>query len=123
MSNGNPKQLTWCGPKQIFPERFGASGQGDQVNPFAILDCRFSIQERTNEENISPSILRFSIRQSKIQNRKSKMAGAFGNRFRAGSDWTVAQAQQPKKVPRIGCLSLGSGFRANDEAFRQGLLH
>ena len=33
----------------------------------------------------------------------------------------VAQAQQPKKVPRIGYLSLGSGFRVNDEAFRQGL--
>jgi ABC-type uncharacterized transport system substrate-binding protein len=32
-----------------------------------------------------------------------------------------AEAQQPKKVPRIGYLSLGSGFRVNDEAFRQGL--
>jgi hypothetical protein len=32
-----------------------------------------------------------------------------------------AEAQQPKKVPRIGYLSIGSGFRANDEAFRQGL--
>jgi putative ABC transport system substrate-binding protein len=32
-----------------------------------------------------------------------------------------AEAQQPKKVPRIGYLSLGSGLRANDEAFRQGL--
>jgi putative ABC transport system substrate-binding protein len=33
----------------------------------------------------------------------------------------VAEAQQAKKVARIGYLSLGSGFRANDEAFRQGL--
>jgi putative tryptophan/tyrosine transport system substrate-binding protein len=32
-----------------------------------------------------------------------------------------AEAQQSKKVPRIGYLSIGSGFRANDEAFRQGL--
>jgi putative tryptophan/tyrosine transport system substrate-binding protein len=32
-----------------------------------------------------------------------------------------AEGQQPKKVPRIGYLSLGSGFRVNDEAFRQGL--
>ena len=32
-----------------------------------------------------------------------------------------AQAQQPGKVPRIGYLSLRSGFGVNDEAFRQGL--
>ena len=32
-----------------------------------------------------------------------------------------AEAQQPKKVPRIGYLSLRSGFGVNDEAFRQGL--
>jgi putative tryptophan/tyrosine transport system substrate-binding protein len=32
-----------------------------------------------------------------------------------------ADAQQPTKVPRRGYLSIGSGFRANDEAFRQGL--
>jgi ABC-type uncharacterized transport system substrate-binding protein len=30
-------------------------------------------------------------------------------------------AQQPGKVPRIGYLSLRSGFGVNDEAFRQGL--
>ncbi len=35
--------------------------------------------------------------------------------------FVAAEAQQPKKVPRIGYLSLGSGFRANDEAFREGL--
>jgi hypothetical protein len=33
----------------------------------------------------------------------------------------VATAQQPGKVPRIGYLSLGSGFGVSDEAFRQGL--
>jgi putative ABC transport system substrate-binding protein len=32
-----------------------------------------------------------------------------------------ADAQQPGKVPRIGYLSLRSGFGVNDEAFRQGL--
>jgi putative tryptophan/tyrosine transport system substrate-binding protein len=32
-----------------------------------------------------------------------------------------ANAQQPKKVPRIGYLSLSSGFGASDEAFREGL--
>jgi hypothetical protein len=49
MSNGNPKQLTWCGPKQIFPERFGASGQGDQnIFGFAILDFGLKVR-RTNQ--------------------------------------------------------------------------
>src|SRR5678816_1063895 len=33
----------------------------------------------------------------------------------------VARAQQPGKVPRIGYLSLRSGFGVNDEAFRQAL--
>ena len=33
----------------------------------------------------------------------------------------LAEAQQPKKVARIGYLSLGSGLDVNDEAFRQGL--
>jgi putative tryptophan/tyrosine transport system substrate-binding protein len=33
----------------------------------------------------------------------------------------VAQAQQPGKVPKIGYLSLRSGFGVNDEAFRQAL--
>lgn len=32
-----------------------------------------------------------------------------------------AEAQQPKKVPRIGYMSLSSGFGASDEAFREGL--
>jgi putative tryptophan/tyrosine transport system substrate-binding protein len=33
----------------------------------------------------------------------------------------LAGAQQPGKVPRIGYLSLRSGFGVNDEAFRQSL--
>ncbi|HEX2228780.1 MAG TPA: ABC transporter substrate binding protein, partial [Candidatus Binatia bacterium] len=33
----------------------------------------------------------------------------------------LAEAQQPKNIPRIRYLSLGSDFRVNDEAFRQGL--
>jgi putative ABC transport system substrate-binding protein len=33
----------------------------------------------------------------------------------------IAEAQQTGKVPRIGYLSLRSGFGVNDEAFRQGL--
>jgi putative tryptophan/tyrosine transport system substrate-binding protein len=33
----------------------------------------------------------------------------------------TAEAQQPKKVPRIGFLSLGLGIQPNEEAFRQRL--
>jgi putative ABC transport system substrate-binding protein len=33
----------------------------------------------------------------------------------------VVESQQPKKIPRIGYLSLRSGFGVNDEAFRQRL--
>jgi putative ABC transport system substrate-binding protein len=33
----------------------------------------------------------------------------------------TAGAQQPKKVPRIGFLSLGLGIQPNEEAFQQGL--
>jgi putative ABC transport system substrate-binding protein len=33
----------------------------------------------------------------------------------------VAQAQQPKKVPQIGYLSLGAGIDVRAEAFRKGL--
>jgi putative ABC transport system substrate-binding protein len=51
------------------------------------------------------------------------MAGAFGNRFRAVVGGAVATAQQAKKVPRIGFLSVGSpsSMAARVEAFRQGL--
>jgi putative tryptophan/tyrosine transport system substrate-binding protein len=60
-------------------------------------------------------------RKSKIQNRK--WVGVFSIVV-AFAMWTVAQAQQPKKVPRIGYVS-GSGDAnnpgSNVEAFRQGL--
>ena len=38
---------------------------------------------------------------------------------------SIAQAQQPKKIPRIGYLTLGSSSprSANEEAFRDGLHH
>jgi putative ABC transport system substrate-binding protein len=35
--------------------------------------------------------------------------------------WSSPEAQELKKVPRIGYLSLGSGLDVNPEAFRQGL--
>ena len=33
----------------------------------------------------------------------------------------IAEAQQPKKIPRIGYLTVRSGPSDRDEAFRQGL--
>ena len=36
--------------------------------------------------------------------------------------WLPIQAQQPKKIPRIGYLAPSSGPSANEEAFLQGLL-
>lgn len=57
--------------------------------------------------------------KSKIHN--LKWLGLSATAFVLVVTGAVAQAQQPKKVPRIGYLSLGSGFRVNDEAFRQGL--
>ena len=48
--------------------------------------------------------IRSSIRQSEIGNPKSKMAGAFRYRF-SSRLCGCGQAQQPKKVPRIGYLS------------------
>jgi putative ABC transport system substrate-binding protein len=58
-------------------------------------------------------------RKSKIQNRK--LAGAVAIAFAICGD--VAEAQQPKKVPRLGYLATDTGSRAslNAEALRQGL--
>ncbi len=60
-------------------------------------------------------------RKSKIQN--LKLAGFFAIVFTFAFGGVVVQAQQPKKVPRIGFLSTGSPSTtpARIEAFRQGL--
>src|SRR5262245_6226622 len=60
-------------------------------------------------------------RKSKIQNRK--LVGIFALVVTLTIGGAVAQAQQPKKVPRIGIL-FGASSSANAgriEAFRQGL--
>jgi len=69
--------------------------------------------------NAFPSKSLSDNRKLAIQNRK--WAGIFAIVVALMVCGATAEAQQPKKVPRIGYLSLGSGFRANDEAFRQGL--
>jgi putative ABC transport system substrate-binding protein len=60
-------------------------------------------------------------RKSKIQNRK--WAGIFAIALTFAMCRVVAEAQQPKKVPRIGYLSVSSLSVMADriEAFRQGL--
>ena len=47
----------------------------------------------------------FFVRQSKIENPKSEMAGDCRHRCHIRDVWGCRQAQQPKKVPRIGYLS------------------
>ena len=59
---------------------------------------------RADEEN-SDSIDEFSLRQSEIENRKSKIGGVLRSRLRIRDLWGCGRAQQPKKVPRIGYLS------------------
>ena len=64
-----------------------------------------------------------SIRQSKIQNRKSKIGGDFAIVIAFAMCGAVVEAQQPKKVPLIGYLSsqdpVGESTRA--EAIRLAL--
>jgi putative ABC transport system substrate-binding protein len=69
--------------------------------------------------NAFPSKSLSDNRKLAIQNRK--WAGIFAIVVALMVCGATAEAQQPKKVPRIGYLSLGSGFRVNDETFRQGL--
>jgi putative ABC transport system substrate-binding protein len=59
-------------------------------------------------------------RKSKIQNRKLVGIAVFA--FTLAMCGAVAQAQQPTKIPRIGCYMSGShSFGLREEAFRQGL--
>jgi putative tryptophan/tyrosine transport system substrate-binding protein len=62
--------------------------------------------------------------KSKIQNRKiqnPKLAGFFAVVFTFALCGAVAEAQQPKKLARIGYLSLRSGPSEREAAFKQGL--
>ena len=64
------------------------------------------------------------IRQSKIQNQKSKMGGDLSlSHSHFAMCGAVAQAQQPARIPRIGILIAPSAsfFSARVEAFRQRL--
>src|SRR6266545_3790748 len=93
------------------------------LNDFRFSIADFRLGEKSDARHIAETIFGFFLRQSKIQNRKSKVGGAFANRFRPCGDGAVAQAQQPKKVPRIGFLAgvSPSTISARTEAFRQGL--
>jgi putative ABC transport system substrate-binding protein len=76
------------------------------IKSFWILDCRFWIGETRHEQNTLKSNARFSVRQSlksKIENLKWRGLSVIA--FVLVVTGAVAQAQQPKKVPRIGYLS------------------
>src|SRR5205823_11618464 len=73
------------------------------------------MRERTS---LRSSGFRSDNRKSKIQNRKWAGIVAIGVTFAMCG--AAAQAQQPKKDPRIGYLS-ATEPQPRDEAFRQGL--
>ena len=75
-------------PSHPLRTSFGFSSAGPLAD--------FRLEKKANSQNIAESIFEFLLRQSEIQNRKAapqtKMAGAFGNRFRArgGSGFAAA---------------------------------
>src|SRR5256712_11130759 len=76
------------------------------------------MRDRTRMRSLS---FRSDNRKSKIQNRK--LVGIVALVVTLAMCGAVAQAQQPKKVPRIGYLSTNSpaAMSTRTEAFRQGL--
>jgi putative tryptophan/tyrosine transport system substrate-binding protein len=65
-----------------------------------------------------PEFLSHNLK-SKMQNRK--LARIVALVFTLAMDGATAQAQQPKKVPRIGILFIGSRNQPHLEAFKHGL--
>src|SRR5262245_6139940 len=106
-------------------------------NEFWILDCRFRLREKSVIErswmrlldslsdNLKPVVS--NVEPSKtctepvrsIQNRK--WPGVWIIAFVLVMVGAGAEAQQPKKIPRIGYLSGQYGIGAREEAFRKGL--
>jgi hypothetical protein len=69
-------------------ECVGESGPSHSLNfGFSILDFGLGSGRQKHDKNIFDPISGLLLRQSKIGNRKSKMAGAIGNRFRARGVW------------------------------------
>jgi putative ABC transport system substrate-binding protein len=84
-------------------EGAGKSGQGDQI-AFWIFDFRFWIESQENTPmNAFPSKSLSDNRKSAIQNPKWLGLSVFA--FVLLVAGAVAEAQQPKRVPRIGYLS------------------
>ena len=84
----------------------------------------FGLEEINDAQHIAETLFEFFLGESKIQNRKSKMAGLSVIAFVLVVVGAVAHAQQPAKIPRIGYVS-GSGDPSTPgplvEAFRRGL--
>ena len=88
---------------------------------FWIFDFRFWIESRrTNDERISFEVA-FRNRKSAIQNRKWVGTSRYRSHIRLCG--AAAEAQQPKKVPRIGYLSSfdPASESARSEAIRLAL--
>jgi putative tryptophan/tyrosine transport system substrate-binding protein len=104
--------------------------RGKATKPFWIFDFRFWIESRENQtmnvfsskslsDNRKPVLSH--VEGSAIQN--PKWLGLSVIAFVLVVAWAVAEAQQPKKVPRIGFLSATSpsAIAARVDAFLQGL--
>jgi putative tryptophan/tyrosine transport system substrate-binding protein len=88
---------------------------------FSILDFRLKSQGMTRTSRTSIPWFRSDNRKSAIQN--PKWLGLSAIAFVLAVVGTVAEAQQPTKVPRIGFLITSSPYTisARLEAFQQGL--
>ncbi len=94
-------------------ERAGESGQSHKIT-FWIFDFRFWNEARDNKPMKRFFSQSFSENpKSAIQNRKS--VGIVALVFALATCGDVAQAQQPKKVPRIAYLSGGDAARSLSE--------
>src|SRR5262245_16826049 len=97
---GNPKSKLENLKSEGSTQRASASGSGHQMTPFWILDFGFSISRSKCKKIFCLPLCALLLALH-----------------------VSADAQQPKKVPRIGFLiaSLPSATSARIEAFRQGL--
>jgi hypothetical protein len=100
----------------------GESGQGDQVNfGFLILDFRLGAKDMTKTSQTAFLWFRSDNRKSAIQN--PKWVGIFAIALTFVFGGAVVQAQPPKKVPRVGYLSVSdaAGESSRSEAIRLAL--
>src|SRR6266545_7987111 len=91
------------------------------LNDFRFSIADFRLGEKSDARHIAETIFGFFLRQSKIQNRKSKVGGAFANRFRPCGDGGRGSgaAAEESSADRISSCVSPSTISARTEAFRQ----